>query len=264
LRVTGLDVRPLDQGDPTPLWAQLASELRRRLAAGGFEDRFPTEAELVLAYRVSRATVRESIRRLRSEGLLDARRGKGTFLVRRELDAPVLGTTALASAIAAAGFSEASRVLRLEEAPAAEAAAPLGVAPATAVVWVERLRLADLEPVALDRSALAIGPGARRQLLGGKVDLAHGSLYELLSERCGVRVTGGREWLRGGTGTAAERRLLRLGRGEGLVEIERIAHSAEAPVEWRRTLVRGDRYVLSATWGGPPPGSPAGGGAGGA
>ena len=40
------------------------------------------------AFGVSRATVREAIRRLRGEGLLEARRGSGTFVVQRQLDAP--------------------------------------------------------------------------------------------------------------------------------------------------------------------------------
>ena len=94
MRCRGL-VMSLDVSDPMPLWAQLASELRRRLGAGEFDERFPTEADLVAVFGVSRATVREAIRRLREEGLLDARRGSGTFVVRRQLDAPILGSAGL-------------------------------------------------------------------------------------------------------------------------------------------------------------------------
>ncbi len=120
----------LDTNDPMPLWAQLASELRRRLGAGEFDDRFPTEAELVATFDVSRATVREAIRRLRGEGLLDARRGSGTFVVRRRLDAPILGTAGLAQAITAAGLIETSKVLRVEEGPAGDRVAhALGTGP---------------------------------------------------------------------------------------------------------------------------------------
>ena len=72
--------------------------------------------------------MREAIRRLRGEGLLDARRGSGTFVVDRQLDAPILGTSGLAQAITAAGLVEASKVLRIEEGPAGEtAAAALGI-----------------------------------------------------------------------------------------------------------------------------------------
>jgi GntR family transcriptional regulator len=238
----------LDLSDPMPLWAQLAAELRRRLGTGEFDERFPTEAELVTAFGVSRATVREAIRRLRGEGLLDARRGSGTFVVRRQLDAPILGTSGLAQAITAAGLVEASKVLRAEEGPAGETAArALGIDIHEVVQWVERVRYADGEPLALDRSALAIDGAQRLAFAGG--DLTQGSLYGVLERLCGVRITGGSERLRAVTCNQAERRLLRPRRGEGVFEVERTAYAADRAVEWRRSLVRGGGYVLSATWG---------------
>ncbi len=238
----------LDSADPMPLWAQLAGELRRRLGAGDFDERFPTEAELVAAFGVSRATVREAIRRLRVEGLVDARRGSGTFVVRRQLDAPILGTSGLAQAITAAGLVEASKVLRSEEGPAGEVAAwALGTESHETVLWVERVRYADGEPLALDRSALGLDAAERQAFVGA--DLEHGSLYGLLETRNGLRVTGGREWLRAVTCSQPERRLLQPGRGEGVFEVERVAYAGDRPVEWRRSLVRGRSYVLGATWG---------------
>ena len=57
--------------------------------------------------------------------------------------------------------------------------------------WVERLRYADGEPLALDASALALDAGERREFRGG--DLSQGSLYGVLEERCGIRITGGSE-----------------------------------------------------------------------
>jgi GntR family transcriptional regulator len=238
----------LDSSDPMPLWAQLAAELRRRLSSGEFDERFPTEVELAGAFSVSRATVREAIRRLRSEGLLDARRGSGTFVVHRHLDAPILGTSGLAHAITAAGLSEASKVLRLEEAQAGETVAQaLRIDSHTIVQWVERLRYADGEPLALDLSAIALDPMQRRAFAGA--DLTQGSLYGLLETRCALRVTGGSEQLRAVTCGAPERKLLKPFRGEGVLEVERIAYAGERPIEWRRSLVRGRGYVLSASWG---------------
>ena len=46
----------LDRNSPMPLWAQLESELKRRLDAGEFNERFPTDGELVAEYEVSRHT----------------------------------------------------------------------------------------------------------------------------------------------------------------------------------------------------------------
>ena len=206
-----------------------------------------TEAELAAAFGVSRATVREAIRRLRGEGLLDARRGRGTFVVRRQLDAPILGTAGLAQAITAAGLVEASTVLRLEEAQAGETAArALRIGSHDVVQWVERIRYVDGQPLALDRSALAIDAGQRQAFADG--DLTQGSLYGLLETLCAIRITGGSEQLRAVTCDQAERRLLRPGRGEGVFEVERIAYAGDRPVEWRLEPGRGRGYVISVTW----------------
>ena len=192
--------------------------------------------------------MREAIRRLRDDGLLDARRGSGTYVVRRELDAPVLGSAGLARALAAAGVVERSDVLRFEEGPAdAAVSSALGLQPGAVVVWCSRLRYADGEPLALEWSAIALPAGGRAALLGA--DLAHGSLYEALESRCSTRITAGREQLRAVTLGADERRLLRPSRGEGVLEVLRVAYAGEVAVEWRRSLVRGGGYVLGATWG---------------
>jgi DNA-binding GntR family transcriptional regulator len=60
----------------------LADELRRRILSGQLKprDNFPTEAELCREHDVSRFTVREALRRLQSEGLIERRRGSGTVV----------------------------------------------------------------------------------------------------------------------------------------------------------------------------------------
>ena len=139
-------------------------------------------------------------------------------------------------------------MLRVEEGPAGEVVAwALGTESHETVLWIERVRYAAGEPLALDRSALKLGPAEIRLVAGS--DLERGSLYGLLEERCGLRVSGGREWLRAVTCAQTERRLLRLGRGEGVFEVERIAYAGDRSVEWRRSLVRGSACVLTAAWG---------------
>ena len=52
----------LDRTSPLPLWAQLADDVRRRVAAGELGVRLPSEHQLVTDYGVSRNTVREAMR----------------------------------------------------------------------------------------------------------------------------------------------------------------------------------------------------------
>lgn len=69
------------------LVAQIAASLRRDIDAGKFKpgDKLPSENDLTRLHSVSRAVVREAVAILRSEGLLEARRGVGVFVTNAEL-----------------------------------------------------------------------------------------------------------------------------------------------------------------------------------
>lgn len=64
----------------TPRYLQLAGELREAILSGAYANGkpFPTETALCTRYDVSRFTVREALRRLEVEGLIERRRGSGT------------------------------------------------------------------------------------------------------------------------------------------------------------------------------------------
>ncbi|MGH9087885.1 MAG: GntR family transcriptional regulator [Acidimicrobiales bacterium] len=234
----------LDRRSPVPLWTQLLADLRRRVSVGEFADRFPTDEELRREYGVSRQTVREAARRLQGEGVIVRERGRGSALARPLLEQPLQALYSLAHTAQDLGLSEHSEVRALERVPAGEAAEPLGIAPEDDAVLVERLRYVGEEPLSLHRSWLpaAVAGG----LLGA--DLQRGSLYDWLAERCGVRVTGGREWIRPEIPDAPMRRTLRLPARKAVLVVERLALAGGTPIEWRRSVVRGDRYAFRADW----------------
>ena len=100
------------------------------------------------------------------------------------------------------------------------------------------MRLADGEPLLLEQVHL---PAERFPGLLA-MDLEHGSLYELLSERYGVRVSRAREALEPVLLRAREARLLARRAGSPALLIEGIATTADGtPIEFGRTFVRGDR-----------------------
>lgn len=235
----------LDRGSPMPLWAQLEAHLRARIAAGDFEDRFPTDAELVAHYGVSRHTARAAVRQLQASGLVERERGRGSRLPpAAELEQSIAPFYTMAAAIAGSGLAEHARVLRRSVVRHRAAAARLGLAPDAELVHIRRLRFAGDEPLALDDSWLVADVG--RRLLDA--DLERGSLYERLATAANVRVTTGTERIRAALPDAAERKLLALPRGEAMLVVERVAYADERAVEYRRSLVRGDRVAFVANW----------------
>lgn len=240
-------VRPLDRESPLPLWAQLTDELRRRVRGGEFADQLPTETQLRDQYGVSRQTVREALGRLRAEGLLTAQRGRGTF-VKDTGEAPFIqplgALYSLFRAIEARGIEQRSEVRALRRVVDPAAAAALRLADGDELVYLERLRLCGGEPLALDFAWMPLD--LAEPLLSA--DFSHTALYDELARRCGVRVTGGSETIRPLIPTTARRRLLGLPGRVAVFEIERLANAMGRPVEFRRSLVRGDRFSLVAQW----------------
>lgn len=234
----------LDRESPLPLWAQLLADLRRRVAAGEFADGFPTDEELRQAYGVSRQTVREAARRLQADGVIVRQRGRGSALAGSVLEQPLQALYSLASTAENLGLPERSEVRALRREQAGPAAAALGIGEGADVVYVERLRFVGEEPLSLHRSWLPAG--LAKGLL--RRDLSSGSLYDALADSGGVRVTGGWERIRPAIPTPDLRRLLGMPRGGALFEIERLATAGSVPVEWRQSVIRGDRYSLRADW----------------
>jgi GntR family transcriptional regulator len=234
---------PLDRTSPVPLWAQLHDDVRRRSEAGEFAETFPPEMDLVSQYEVSRNTVREAMRRLRSDGMVVASRGRRPRLVdETEIVQPLGALYSLFASVEASGLEQRSVVRALEVRTDTAAAGHLGRDPAQSLLYLERLRLAGGEPLALDRIWVPEDLGA--PLLD--VDFAHTGFYDEFLDRAGVALTGGREQIRAVVPSEADRELLGLPAHGAALVIDRLGCAKGEPVEWRHTLVRGDRFSVVA------------------
>lgn len=235
----------LNRDSPMPLWAQLEALLRSRIAGGEFRRHFPTDAELVEQYGVSRHTARAAVARLQAERLVARERGRGSTLqMGAVLEQSISPFYSLAAEISRRGLTERSQVRHRARARDAEAAARLGLDPDADLVHVQRLRIAGREPVALDDSWIPADVGA--PLL--KADLARGSLYEILERAARVYVTGGTERIGAAAPDPEARKLLALKRGEAVLVVERVAYAGERPVEYRRSRVHGGKFAFVAKW----------------
>lgn len=235
--------RVLDRSSALPLWAQVRADLLVRIQDGEFEHAFPGEWSLSQEYAVSRHTIRQALQQLRQDGTLLAERGRpprvsGTATIQQPLGA----LYSLYASVEAAGLTQHSLVRRLEVLTDAGVAAVLGLPEQAPLLHLERVRLAGDAPLAHDHAWL---PAVlTRALL--EADFTHTALYTELATRCGIRLTGGSEEIRAIIPSREERRLLRAPSGAAVLAIERIGCHQGSPVELRRTLVRGDRFVISA------------------
>lgn len=235
---------PLDRAGSTPLWSQLQQDLRRRVGEGEFDATFPGELALVEEYEVSRHTVRQALGQLRAEGVVVAERGRPPRVGRGHgISQPVGAAYSLFDAVETAGLVQRSEVRRMERTADGVVASRLGLEESTPLLYLERLRFAGDEPLAVDRVWLPLA--LAEPLIG--VDLSHTGLYDELAARAGVRVTGGHEQIHAETASAQQGRLLDVVPGAPIFCIDRLGSAGDRPVEWRHTVIRGDRFALTAT-----------------
>ncbi|TIC78688.1 GntR family transcriptional regulator [Nocardioides sp. GY 10127] len=230
----------LDRGAPQPLWEQLQADLNRRLERGEFVDSFPGEMQLVADYEVSRHTVRAALRALRETGVIESARGRQPRVAAPRITQSQGTLYSLFASVESTGHRQRSVVRRLEVFADGVVASRLGLEESSPLVYLERVRMMDDEPLALDRVWLPAEVAA--PLL--TVDLSATSLYGALEAHCGIRLTGGTEQVRAVVPTSAERRTLGIGADVAALHLERVGTSLGRLVELRRTLVRGDRYAL--------------------
>lgn len=238
-------VHRLDRSSPLPLWAQLLEDLRARLEAGEFAEAFPTDLDLTTAYGVSRHTAREAVRRLQAEGVVRRERGRGTFVRSPTFEQPTGAIYSLFRSIEAQGLEQRSAVLDASVVADAEVAAHLDLSADAELVRVERLRSADGRPLAHD--TVWLPAQVARPLL--EVDLTHTALYDELQAHCGIRPMAGTEWIATELPGPVDRKLLGVAAKQPVFRIRRRSTTSEGePVEWRETVIRGDRYSFVAQW----------------
>jgi GntR family transcriptional regulator len=228
-----------------PLYRQIEADLRDRIRDGRLQPgaQVATEAGLMTEYGVSRATVRQALAGLLGEGLLEIRRGLGTYVTAPRFEHTIGGFYSFSREIERHGLRPGTTVLDIGVQPSSDdVAEALALAPATPVVALRRLRLAGPDPLVVETSHL---PATRFPGLES-VDFSQVRLYDTLLNQYGCRPTRARETFEPILLTAEEAALLDQQRGEPALRVERTAFDQDdLPIEFCRSTVRGDRYRYS-------------------
>lgn len=241
---TDLAMNLLDRNSPVPLWAQVLDDLRVRLDGHEFSARFPTDTELVEHYGVSRQTVREAVRRLTGEGLLDRDRGRGTFVRTTVLHHPVGTLPEIFASIRDHLGPVTSAVRRIERTADPEVAARLGLDPAAALVVIERVRHVPDGPIAHDTAWLPATIG--EPLLD--VDFTTAVLADEVRDRCGHTADDVDEQIGAAVPARELRALLAMPTTVALLTVSTRSSEHGRPFECRRVCFRADRLHLTSRW----------------
>lgn len=242
----------LEQGSIPP-YQQIELWLCEAIAGGHLQggDRLPPERELAEELGVSRMTLRHALSTLEARGLVIKTIGRngGTFIQGPKIACDLSSFAGFTEQLKNNGMRPGARILTAIEQPASdELVKAFEIAPGAPCFRIERLRLADETPVAVERSWF---PAER---FPGLIDHdLSSSLYAILDRFYGQRPTRALETLESIRLSNADARLLGLSRTQPALQIERIAYSLTGEaVEYARDIFLGDRTKITL-WSGVSP-----------
>ena len=230
----------LNPSSPTPLFVQLKEALLHGLRSGMWSDDtpLPSERQMTIDLGVSRATVRQAIQELETEGWLLRKQGKGTFSNTAKVEQPLELLAGFTENMRAQGFEPSSNLLEQAMHPASEQVARhLRVLPGAPTITIRRVRLIEGEPLLYEVCHLneSLVPGlAASEIVG--------SLYETLRSKYRIDLASGEETIEAVSATEEIAGLLHVSPGAPLVYTERsVLTDRGQPVEFTQRWGRGDK-----------------------
>jgi len=208
----------------TPVYKRIQSAIRRRIKVAELNpgDAVPSERELAKTHKVSLMTARHALAGLEREGVVERRRGAGTFVA-----APKIHFNKLMSYtehMSSRGLAPRSRVLVakvIEDEQ--EIAARLGLPAASRMVKIGRLRLTGEEPFALETCYLPAADFSGLVTAG----LGRSSLFAVLQHDYNVELAYADEEIDATAADANLAEMLALPKGSALLRIRQVIYSTK-------------------------------------
>ena len=232
------------RNSPLPRYYQLKEIMREKVQSDEWKpgDLIPSERELSEKYGISRMTARQAITELVNEGLFYREQGKGTFVSQRKITQQLIRLTGFTEDIKARGQKPGTKVLSAQMVAADETTAEkLRIDPGTLIFRLQRLRLADDEPLAIELSQINF-KGCERLL---EEDLEQNSLYRLLETKYGIPLMEADQELEAGLAGNEEVQLLKISLGRPVLFTRRITYTDRyQPIEYAKAVYCGNKYIF--------------------
>lgn len=233
-----------------PIYQQLHTLLRQSMAQDyKVGDRFLTERQVSEQFNVSRATANKALASLVSEGILEFRRGVGTFVRGDVINYDVRSLVSFTDKATMAGLKPGTKVLAFEKVTAEQVSPSvreaLQIEPDARLWEIRRLRLADDQPVILEHRYVV-------HALCPKLTMTQvrGSLYSAWTSRHGLEIGGADNVIAAIALTGAQAKLLDVPAHTPALKVESVGRLQDGrALWWEETLYRGDRYVFQSCLG---------------
>ncbi len=233
----------IDKNSSVPIYVQLEEYIKKNIKDRVYlpGESLPTERELTELFGVSRMTIRQAISNLVHQGVLYRTYGKGAF-VSKEVIEKRLEIESFTEDMRKRGLVPSSQVLYFDLiAPDSQIIQKLQLEENEQVFFLNRLRLANNEPMAIEYSYL---PEKYFPDLM-KYNLMKCSLYTLMKQEYHTNFSYMKQSIKAVTISKKEAELLLdKSRGFGLLSLRTIFNDDEMPIEYTKTIYNPDRYTF--------------------
>ena len=232
----------LDRRSSIPLYYQLKQRLLERLENGDLApgEPLPTEMELVAAYAVSRATVRQAMKEIENEGYITRTPGRGTVVLRNKIHRGLTRLSSFSEDMQRQGQPVTSQLVKFEWVTAeAHLSEKLSVEADTQLLYIYRLRLIEEHPIAINISYLNFPQGIT--ITRSELEQI-GSIFALL-ERKGYPPLSTDRTIDAVGASAEYASLLHVPNGAPLLQVDGVVYSlGHWPIEYHQVISIGGIY----------------------
>ena len=227
-----------------PMYIKIHNQLRRDIENHVYQvgDRIPAERQLAEQFKVSRMTLRQAIKTLEEEGILERRLGSGTYVASQKVQEKMSGIMSFTEITRANGQTPSSKLVSYKiTQPSLSEKERLALEGSDKVLRMERIRYADQVPICHEIVTVPedlIAPFAK--------DDVSSHLYQTLEQQGGYQIGDATEYISAAVANEQEARLLNCRRGEALITRRQVTKLADGrPFEYTRASYVGERFEFT-------------------
>lgn len=227
----------------TPTYIKVYNRLKNEITKGTYPigSFLPRECELEEIYQVSRTTVRNAVKMLVRDGMVEVRQGCGTRVLEHKAIQNFNKVTSVTESLEKKGYKVTTSDMMIDVIKAdKQLADELGIAEKTSVARIQRLQLADDEPVTLMENYIEYAkvPGIE------EFQNQFVALYQFLEQKFGLQIDATRDLVSAKQATFMESQVLKTEPKEALLVIHRVTYYQNRPVSVDHVRIIGNKYEI--------------------
>lgn len=233
----------LNRFSHVPLHKQLSDILITRIRSEGDAkiDKLPSETELVNEFDVSRHVIRQALTNLRVQGLITTSQGRGSYILRRQIEKPLDILQSYHESMKQLGFSVVVKLIKKEIVKSNPEVKGKLQSSENELFYLERISYLDDQPITLLSSFIIPGSWGFDKLMA----FASGSLTEHLHRFCGVTLAKATNCIEIRFAQPQISKKLNLDLGSPLLHVDSISYDENnVPIEYTQITYPGTSVIL--------------------